>query len=79
MIQKEKIALKNEGGCGKGWLNTELVEEFFMLLGLFSRGESLLAEDFLQKSYWTRADSDTHTQTYTHSFISIAGKRILLV
>lgn len=56
--------------------NSELVEEYLMLLERFRR-ESLLAEHFLQKSYWTRTNTDTHThmQTYTHSFISILQVR----
>jgi len=45
--------------------------------------ESLLAEHFLQKSYWTRTDTDIHTHTHANSHTQFykyfAGKRILLV
>lgn len=60
--------------------NSELVEEYLMLLERF-RGESLLAEHFLQKSYWTRTNTDTHTHANLHTqfYKYIAGKRILLV
>lgn len=51
-------------------INSELVEEYLMLLERFRR-ESLLAEHFLQKSYWTRTNTDTHTHTckLTHTVL----------